>query len=235
MNTVLDVKQRIKALVGDPDGDFCTDAYLLPLINLAYEDSINALEGTCSPFITQLQPCPNLPLGTTSLVAQQKAGQPLDGLVNPLSIEIKQAGQPDTSYCFLKRVDILPNSSNIGLNQPANIYWQSLCWEWRSYVIYLTTLPYPADIRVRGEFRPPALVKDTDPIVVHPMMAAALAYAAAALVGAERGNAGYVTKYGDAATARFDDISAELVRQQQGTTSRVGRMSNGRGRGGTCR
>lgn len=222
------MKARARALVGDPDADFTTDAYLLPLINQAYEDAVNYLEGTCSPFITQLKVCPNLPQGTTDLTQQMKPDDPLFGLVNPLSIDLKQAGQPDTAYCFLRRVDILPNSSNQGVNQPANIYWQQLCWEWRSYVIYLSTLPYAADLRVRGEFRPPALKQDNDPIAIHPMMTSALAYATAALIGAERGNSGYIQNYGTQAQARLDDVSAELVRQQQGTTSRVGRMSGNR-------
>ena len=224
------MKQRVKALVGDPDGDFCTDAYLLPLINQVYEDALNTLEGTCSPFITQLKSCPNLPQGTTNLTDQQKGPNgPLFGLLNPLSIEIKQAGQPDTAYCFMKRMDILPNSSNQGVNQPANIYWQGLFWEWRSYILYISTLPYAADLRVRGEFRPPALVLDTDPIVIHPTMTSVLAYGTGALIGVERGNSNYASTYGGLSSARLDDVTAELVRQQQGTTSRIGRMS-GRGR-----
>jgi hypothetical protein len=150
-------------------------------------------------------------------------------LLNPLSIEIKQAGQPETSYCFLKRVDILPNSSNVGINQPANIYWQGLYWEWRAYVVFLTTLPYPADLRVRGDFAPTALTQDKQIIAIHPLMANALAYATAALIGAERGNDKYVQNYGTQASNRLDDISAELVRQQQGTTSRLGRMDGRRG------
>ena len=53
---------------------------------------------------------------------------------------------------------------------------RGLDWEWRSYFIYVTSLPYISDVRVRGEFQPPPLKLDTDMIVVHPMMGAALAF-----------------------------------------------------------
>jgi hypothetical protein len=63
------------------------------------------------------------------------------------------------------------------------------------------------------------------------MMAYALAFSTAALIGAERGNAGYVQNYGTQATNTLDDIAATLVRQQQGTSSRLGRVSGGGRRG----
>jgi hypothetical protein len=229
MNTLLDVKVRVKSLVGDTDGDFCTDAYLLPLINQAYDQAINYLCGTCSPFITQLQVAPNVALGTSTLAELQKPDEPLFGLVNPLDIEVKQAGQPELNYVMGTRKDILPNTSNYAPNQPLQNWFGKFCWEWRSYILYITPLSFAADIRVRGEFRPPALVKDSDPIAIHPLMTVALAYSTAALIGSERGNAAYIQNYGQQGTNTLDDISAILVRQQQGTSSRVGRINSSRG------
>lgn len=224
MNDLKEVKARARALVGDPDGDFATDAYLLPLVNQALEMFAHSLLGTCSPFITLLKVCLNLPQGTTWLAEQQKPDQPLFGLMNPLLVEFKQAGQPDTAYCTATRRDILPNVSPYGSAQI-----RGMDWEYRSYILYLTSLPYPADIRVRGEFRPPPLIKDTDMIVVHPMMGAALAFGTAALIGSERGNPTYKADYTLAAQNLLDDIESELVRQTQGTASRLGKMSRGRG------
>ena len=231
MNTLLDVKQRVRSLIGDVDADFATDGYLLPLINQAYDGAITYLAGTCSPFITQLQVAANVPLGTSSLAELQKPNQPFFGLVNPLDLEVKQAGQPEVNYVMATRKDILPNSSNYAPGQPLMNWFGSVCWEWRSYVVYITGLGFAADIRIRGEFRPAALVKDTDPIAIHPMMAYALAFSTAALIGAERGNAGYIQNYGTQATNTLDDIAATLVRQQQGTSSRLGRVSGGGRRG----
>jgi hypothetical protein len=218
MNTVGDVIARVKSLVGDPDGDFVTPAYIYPLMNQAYDGAITYLAGTCSPFITQLQVAANVPLGTSSLAELQKPNQPFFGLVNPLDLEVKQAGQPETNYVMATRKDILPNSSNYAPGQPLMNWFGSVCWEWRSYVVYITGLGFAADIRIRGEFRPAAL-------------AYALAFSTAALIGAERGNAGYVQNYGTQATNTLDDIAATLVRQQQGTSSRLGRVSGGGRRG----
>jgi hypothetical protein len=229
MNTLLDVKQRVRALIGDTDGDFATDAYLLPLINQAYDQSINYLSNTCSPFITQLQVATDVPFGTSALTELQKPNQPFFGLVNPLDLEVKQTGLPELNYVMGKRYDILPNSTNYGAGQPVSNFWGRFGWEWRSYVLYITPLAFAADIRVRGEFRPPALVKDTDPIAIHPQMTVALAYMTAALIGGERINASYVQNYGQQGTATLDDIAATLVRQQQGTSSRVGRMNRSDG------
>ncbi len=220
------MKQRVRSLIGDPDGDFATDAYLLPLINQAYDACINRLENTCSPFITQLQVAGNVALGTSNLTELQKPGQPFYGLMNPLALEVKQAGLPELNYVMGKRYDILPNASNYAPATPAMNYWGQFGWEWRSYIIYITPLSFPFDIRIRGEFRPAALVKDTDVLAIHPQMVVALAFATAALIGGERINSSYVQNYGDQADKTLEDISATLVRQQQGTSSRVGRMGN---------
>lgn len=219
------MKKRARSLVGDPDGDFCTDSYLLPLINQALDESINYLEGTCSPFIEEVRDAPGLAAGTTSLVAQQKNGGPLVGLMNPLFIEVKQAGQPDTQYREVVRADRLPN-----VNPNGQAPYETAFWEWRSYLVYLTPLSYPADFRVRGEFRPAPLLKDEDIITIHPLLVPALAYATATLVGMERGNQNFVQNYGPKSTSTLDDIAAELVRQQQGTSSRVGKMNGRSGR-----
>lgn len=225
------MKVRVRSLIGDPDADFATDAYLLPLINQALDRAVDYLSGTCSPFITQLQVATNLPLGTSDLTEQQKPGQPFFGLINPLDLEVKQTGLPELNYVMGRRYDILPNASNYAPSTPAMNFWGQFGWEWRSYVIYMTPLSFAFDVRIRGEFRPPALIKDTDIITVHPMMVAALSFMTAALIGGERINASYVQNWGDQGTQTLDDISATLVRQQQGTSSRVGRM----GRGGSRR
>jgi|SRR5882724_5109666 len=227
MNTLKDVKARTRALIGDPDADFSTDAYLVPLINQAYEQMINYLSNTCSPFMTKLVVVLGIPKGTTDLTEFQVTGKPLDGLMNPLGIEFKVAGQPENFYCPATRQDILPNITPTGNPPTRNMYW-----EWRSYLLYVTPLPYDSDLRVRGEFRPAPLLEDNNIIAIHPLMAGALAYATAALIGGERMNASYVQNWQQQATLTLDDISAELVRQQQGTSTRIGRMNQSHRRRG---
>lgn len=223
VNTLGDVKGEIRSLIGDPDGDFATDAYLTPLINIAQKKAVNFLEGTCSPFIEQVIDVPNVAQGTTSLVTYQTAGKQLAGLVKPFIIEFKQSGQPINTFCEAEKVLRLPN-----IAPNANPTTRGTFFEFRSYVIYLTPLTYIADFRVRGDFRPAPLMNDDDVIVLHPMFAVALSFGTAALIGVERGNQNYVTNYGGEAETALDDIAADLIRSTQATTTRVGRMTRGR-------
>lgn len=223
VNTFGEVKAEIRALIGDPDGDFATDAYLTPLVNIVQKRAVNYLEGTCSPFIEQVIPVPAIAAGTTSFVAEQKAGGLLSGLFNPLVIEFKQAGQPINTFCEAVQTKRLPN-----IAPNANPTTRGTYWEWRSYVLYLTPLSYTADFQVRGDFRPPALTQDDDIITLHPLFSTALSFGTAALIGIERNNPNYTQNYTPQATEALDDVAAELIRSTQGTTTRVGRMTRNR-------
>jgi hypothetical protein len=221
MNQLKDVKAKVRSLLGDPDGDWLTDAYLLPLINQAYEQQVNTLSATCSTYITAVRQIPAIPVGTIDLSEWQKdPKQPLYGMVNPLILEWKQAGQPDNYYVQAERVDVLPN---ITPATPTPVF--CLYWEWRSYTVFVTPLNFPADFRMRGEFRPAPLLKDDDIVAVHPLMANSLAYATAALAASERGNATWVQTFTQQAVVTLDDIAGQLVRAQQGTTIRIGRAN----------
>lgn len=230
MDTLKDVKMRTRSLIGDPDADFATDAYIVPLINQAYDVGTHRLLNTCSPFIEKYVVIPNVAQGVTTLQAFQVTGGLLDGLMNPLEMQFKPAGFPDGDYRWAPEKMRLPNLSPV--NAPP---LGSLMWTWRAYILGLTPTPWPCDIRVLGEFKPSALQKDSDLIVLHPMMTAALSFATAGLIGSERQNQNYQQTYTPLAEATFDDIGAELVRQEQGTTSRLGRVNRsrpGRGRWG---
>lgn len=237
MNTLYDVKAKVRALVGDPMGDFCTDAYLTPLINQVYADQFMQLQSeTGSSFEEEVRDVPALPLGTTSMENYQaesmanedgtKSTGPLYGLITPIVVEWKVSGQPDAWYVEAARTGKLPNVS------PAAPYPPYLMqWEWRGGVIYLTPLQYPCDVRVRAEYAFTPLVKDTDRLRIHPNMATATAYGAAALVGAERNNANYATQYAEQAQRTLEQIANILVRAEQGTTTRLGRLNNRTGCG----
>ena len=227
MDSLLDVKKRTRSLIGDPDGDFATDPYLLPLVNQTYDVATHRLLNTCSPFIEQYVVLPGVAQGTTSLQNFQDKGQPLFALVNPLEIEFKRAGAPDVAYRYSHPKRLLPHvaigAPVIGVGPQAGPQWT-----WRGYVLTFTPLPFACDLRILGEFKPAALVKDTDLVVIHPMMTAALAFGTAALIGAERQNQNYVQSYAPQAEALLDDISNELVRQEGGTTARLGRANSSR-------
>jgi hypothetical protein len=234
MNTLRDVKEKVRTLLDDPQGDFATDDYVLPFVNLVYEDCINYLANTCSPFMTEQRLVLNLPQGTTDLTSYQVApttgaiaagftGSPLLGIRKVLKIWWKQAGQPENCYCEANESKNLPNVT------PQNyITGQQVFWEWREYKIFLTPLSFNADFKVKGEFAPPPLLKDADAVQIYPSMSSALAYMVAATIGVTRVNQTYLTMWQQRATSTLDDISADLVRGEQGTSQRVGRVSRSR-------
>lgn len=233
-NTLGSVKKQVQSLIGDPLGDFTTDAYLTPLINIVYEAQTTQLMSEAdSSFDDWVFDLPNVDIGTTSLANYQAMTMvnddgttttgPLAGLVTPEVVEFKFAGQPDGCYKEAGRTGKLPNVSP---SMPPAPY--RMQWEWRGNVIYLTPLNFPADLRVRGEFSPPSVVKDTDAFVVHRRMGTAVSFGTAALIGAERGNNGWTTKYTPLADTILDNISNMLTKSEQGTTTRIGRVG-GRG------
>ena len=222
MATLGDVKAKVRALVGDPMGDFTTDAYLTPLINIVYADQATQLMAeTGSEFDEDVRDIPKVPAGTTDLSIYQALKMPtgglgpLYGMVTPLILEVKPAGTPVEQYVeAVGPVRKLPNVS-AGSAPPT--------WEYRRSTVYVTPLNYSADMRVRGEFTFTMLIKDTDMLTVHPFMGEATAYGAAALIGVERKNDTWMTTYGDRAGLVLGNIGNLLVRAEQGTTTRIGR------------
>lgn len=239
MNQLFDVKAKARTLIGDPDADFATDEYILPFINLCYENAVNYLANTCSPFMTENRLVLNVPQGTTDFtpfqvvpatgaLAAGQTGAPLLGLRKPLKIWWKQAGQPENCYCEAHLLKQLPFVT------PQNyIAGQRVFYKWQQYKLYFTPLSFNADFQVEGEFAPPPLVEDHDIVQIYPSMSSALAFMTAAMIGGERVNATYIQTWSAAATTTLDDISADLVRGEQGTSQRVGRMGGRHSRG--CR
>lgn len=226
MNTLGYVKQVVRSLNGDPDGDWLDDAYLNPMVNHVYRLQINYLATFCSTSIMRVVEIPAIPAGTTDLSkwqAQQLAQGPgpLYGLRDVFEVEWKQAGQPATQYREApvrgKLPDVLPGSSIFRM-------WH----EWRSYVIYITPLIFAADFRVRGDFSPPALTKDTDPIVLHPDLGDCLAEEVSACVQRERGNDGHAQPFQLVGTAALDDIATQIVHGGQDVPVRIGKITRRR-------
>jgi len=226
LNDVIKITQSI---LGDPQGDVFSVAYLTPIINHIYKLQILYLSETCSPYVTELRTIINVPAGTTTLAPyQQGRSSPLYGLFNPFTewMDFKMTGQPEMYYRHAKRTRILPD---VNINSPSAVSPQSgLSWEWRSWVLYVTPIIFPIDIRVRGEFIPPPLLKLDDIVTVHPMLADVLAEESAACAMRERANAGQMQAYELGATGPLDNISNQLVRSEQGNIVRIGRATGPR-------
>jgi hypothetical protein len=227
MKTLKDIYTRMGALLSDPDLDWLTPGYAVPLINQVYEQQIQYLSGTCSPFATCNVPVPNIGVGVTDLTPFQLPGKPLDHLWNPLRLLWKAAGAPESSYAPMREYEELPWVT-IGAAGSAPMR-DAAGYEWRGSTIYITPFSFPIDLGVRAEFLPPPLLKMEDVVQVHPNMGHSLIFGSAALAAVERGNPQWVQSYGGLATTSLDEIASQLIRQQGGVTYRAGRANSRHG------
>jgi hypothetical protein len=221
------VKATVRAILGDNAKKWTTDAYLDPIVRHCFDLQVIYLLDTCSPFITKVVTVPGLPPGTTDLSAWQSntKDQSLFGLMDPLRLDWKIAGQPDPTYCEVIKTDVLPSYS-----PQCPMPLVQMRYEWRRMVVYITPTSFPIDLRVRGEFLPEPLIKEDQLIPLHPLLGAALAEESAACASRERANPGQMQAYELVGTAALDNISNALVRSGQDTTIRVARVSGRRGR-----
>lgn len=230
MTTFSDVKAQVRAILGDPDKDWVTEEYLGPIVNHCYELICLYLSDTCSPYITRVVTIPNLPIGTTDLSKwQNDRDQPLYGLIDVFrdSLDWKMAGQPECYYRPVTQIDKLPNYT---LSSPT--ITNCMYFEWRAFQLYVTPMPFAIDLRVRGEFKPPVLQAEDDRITLHPLLGAPLAEESASCASRERANPGQMQAYELQGTQALDNIANQLIRSQQGTTVRLGRLTRWGSRNG---
>jgi hypothetical protein len=199
MQTRKDCQLKTAGLVGDPYLDWLTEEYFSPLCNTAYDQAIQYLTGTCAPNIEKVVIVPGVQLGPdeNNLIPSSisTAKNPVGTLVKPRYIDFQLPGT--TRWLPAREFSILPDS-----------------------LVQITPQTY--NIRVRGDFMPAPLTSDDSLIEIHPNAAHALAYSVAALIGAERPNDGWTTKYGALAQNAWDEIGADIQRQQQHLTFRIG-------------
>jgi hypothetical protein len=232
-DTLGGVKATVRAILGDQRKSWLTDDYLNPIVQHVFRLIILELLKTCSPFITKVVTLPGgpqyplLPPGTTDLSAWQNDAQKVSlyGLMEPLRLDWKVSGQPDSSYVEVRKTDVLPNFTPASPTPLGRMYW-----EWRKMVIYLTPLPYLFDLRVRGEFLPDPLIKEDQVIPLHPLMGTVLAEHTAACADRERVNPGSMQLYQVVGDSALENIANALVRDTQDTTTRVARASSRRAR-----
>src|ERR1700694_4716856 len=124
------VKTRIRSLVDDPDATYATDAFLLPLINQKYEELYNRMLSTGAEFERKSAEILSVPPQTTDLSAYDGSGQPLELMMQPLTLEWKMAGLDNTNY---KTVTLVDKVKDVLANQFVDE------WEWRGGIIYIIT------------------------------------------------------------------------------------------------
>ncbi len=104
----------------------------------------------------------------------------------PLRLDWKPAGEDSSYYRLVPNYEVLPDL----------VPGEGVAgWEYRSEVIWLTKSSIAVDLRIRGEFAPPALTGDDSFLLSHPRIGYVVAYGAAALVATVRGNDAWTRQY----------------------------------------
>jgi hypothetical protein len=210
------LKSRIRSLIDDPDGTYATDSFLLPLINQKYEELYNRMLSTGAEFERKVVEIFNLPAQTADLSAHGLSSQPLELLVEPLSLEWKTSGLDNTNYRSATLVDKLKDLV-------PNQYIDD--WEWRAGVVYFTPCTMNVDLRLRGDFLPASLTDEKDQVLsTVKNFSNALGYGVGSLIGLVRGNQGWAQSYTLLQDAALDDVMQYLSRKDQQKVRRVGRM-----------
>ena len=213
------LKSRLRALVDDPDATYATDAFLLPLINQKYEELYNRMLSTGAEFERKAVELFNVPAQTQDLSAYSLTGQPLELMVQPLSLEWKMAGLDNTNY---KTASLVDKVRDVAADQFISE------WEWRAGIIYFTPSVLAMDVRIRGDFLFGSLVRHGDQVTAGKSFGHALAYGCAALIGLVRGNQAWVQAYTMLQDNAIDDVMQYLTRKDQAKVRRVGRTSRRR-------
>jgi hypothetical protein len=215
--TLGQVKARVRNLLDDPQGSYLTDSFLVPLICEVYDDANSQLASTQASWDVAVVEVPGVAAGTPNLAAYQAGSGLLANLTDqPLRIDWKAAGDDPSYYRLAQNFEVLPDL------QPRE---GIAGWEYRSEVIWLTNSSIAVDLRVRGEFAPPALTSEDSVLVSHPRIGYVVAYGAAALVATVRGNEAWTQQYEQKAVEGMDEIMEQLVRAEQGQVRRAGRQS----------
>lgn len=232
-NTLGDTINRCQALMGDPTGRFVTRPYALPFIQQAYGDIAKQIKNASGKNLEATVEVLNVDTGTSSLFPFQTYGNPaadppvprgpLVGLYDPIRLWVKTAGQLPQYYTLaIGPRDNLPFVNPPGITP--GTYCVQVTFAWIGNKLYITPVAGPIDIQVYGRFNPPRLVQDTDNLVLYGDMTDTLAYAACGLMGVERANPAVLEGYAARAVAGVDNIVADVIRQSQGNSRRLGKM-----------
>lgn len=230
----------VRALLGDPLGQWVTREYILPLMNISYASVNLNLANASSRNLEAVIPVLGVPAGTTSLYPWQSGtglpGAPagaaaplalLKGLTDPIEVWVKPAGSPVSMYSRARERGTLPHvdSTQYATNSLAG----GLYFNWLGGKLLITPVNQPLDIEVTGKFAPPPLVDDTDLLATHEDVWVPTCFDTAAVAGVERSNPALLTGYAQKSTAAQDNIVAALIRQGQATPSRFQRISRATG------
>lgn len=220
-NSVGQITSLVRSLLNDAPNNWCTDTLQLPYVNSSYRRVQRKLANTGSgPFIQD-----NVELIVAAIAAASRGPQTQavindatpapNQLPTDLLVPVKLWERPNgSSQDFCEMVDLTLHSGLPSRTQGATLS----VWEWRADGIYFIGATQDTQIRVRYYRALPDFAGPTDVVLIRNAQEA-IAYGAAAMIGAARGSPN-AEKYDAAQEDADEDIIVLYSRQQQHTGRR---------------
>lgn len=205
-----DVVQSVATLLDDPSQSTYDRDYIVPFINLRWSDIVVNLAALGLQY-SEDTVILTIPAYTVSLSSQMISGGALQSLMEPISIEWKLVGSDDTTYDeteWVGEVKDFPGGT-VGIPEFA--------WEGGNIVL----VPSGQDVvaRIRYNSMSTTLVDPTDKMVRG--VGHIVAYEAAEVIWAIRGNEKLEAKMQALGAQALDDFIAMSTMRSQGIVTRV--------------
>lgn len=217
-----DVIRRVQFKCDDPDGTYVDDSYVEGFMPDALDWLYNELRLTDDQFCSATLQLPGIAAGLPNLDDFQKDGGLLFYLNTPRMIRWKLPGLDPTYY---RRAD---GPLDYPRDMPAGMTVLD-SWAWKQDSIKLSLYAVSMDLEVSGEFLFDPTTNDESTIKIQKNITAALVSRVAYAIAVARNVVTWVATYGKEADDHIDDIKLLFVKQQQGKTARVGRISRATG------
>jgi len=201
------VIKRVQVLLDDPRGKFFTREYIMPYLDILYEDLNTKLAAIGLEYEEQVVTLSAVAANTSDLSASQAVGQPLEYLATAKRLEWKLPGDNALAWRSVPRKDILPDVLDVlGL----------LAWKQSGQgpTVFVTPSNAAIDIRVTGDFLPFRLESEDKKMIQG--VGNVFSYMVAELISAARdGLEKQVMYFAGKAAMALDDFASWQVQQDQ--------------------
>ncbi|SRR6266566_2233461 len=214
------VTAQVAALLDDPGRTFATDDYLVPYVQLTQDQlEQEALQNPNLGNMVTTVIIPAVPAGTFDLQDYFTPGQPLELLIDIISMKERTVGglRQEQDWNFMSRVNDIPTIQPVAFNSYFAI---------RDNTVVLSGADQDMDLRIFGKFKPQPLASGNSVIV--PNTSPILSFGAAALVSMARGNDTMANWYEKKRIDAQDGFMSNAIMEMQATRIRM-RSYSGRG------
>ena len=209
---------KIQSLVDDDEGDFTTDNYLVPKVQIALDKLVlRCLNNPNMGTLKTVVELPSVAAGTKSLRSYFEAsnattGGPLALLSELIDVRERPASGSRNEQDWIG-MDPVPN---LPAAQPTSF---NRVFVWTYDDIKLLGADQAVDMRIFGKFTPVAIKNADTPIV--PNTDIILAYGAAAVIARARGNNDLATDYAAQEKELTDNLFSNAIMNHQAVRVRM--------------